>query len=113
MRRIADPAAALAVACFPINDARIVGTQAGIADQGHAIPQTDQSLDISLADIVLDYPRAVTGYREVGNQQVVDVGTRIVLADQEGLAPEIVPAYDFLRSKRMIRRQGDEYPLAP
>src|SRR5690606_24779322 len=93
---VADPARAVTVARLAIDDAHIAGANACLAHQADAESRADQALDVLTADVMADDLRTLAGRGEFRQKDVLDLRSRIALAEEEGLVLEIRPVDDVV-----------------
>src|SRR3546814_2425784 len=79
---IPDPGRAVAVARLAVDDAGIAGSHARLTHKADAAVGPNQALDVFRAHIVPDDVGQIARGTELGNEDVLDLRSRIALAQQ-------------------------------
>jgi len=112
MGGIAESRRFRAVAHFPIDHPGHVRAGARFGQQGDPKSGADKALDAPAADIVPHDIRPVARRSQLRNQEILQLRSRIALAQQKPLVPKVDPVDGVLVGERVSLRNCDHDPLA-
>lgn len=108
---VADPGCAIGVMDRPEHRAQTRQAAGAFALQADALARSDQAEDALAADMQAGDLGAVRWRRELADQDVADVRTRILVRDQKGVLLSGRPVDEGLFSQRVALRQNNHQLL--